>query len=163
MALNSRYLAVLLCPAFTIGLGCGDAAAPKTDLPDTEPEAIHQWLVAGEYRNWAAEPTRLPGLNGTQRRVFLNESADRHQSPVGSAGVRELYREDSGELIGWSMLIKIDDGPVPADNWYFYETFDLEDPSTFATASVAAPGCTACHGEPPDVIQTSRLDLGSSS
>lgn len=160
MARISSILAVLLALS-VLGPACGDDVTDPTSAPATDPIELHAWLTDDGHRTWASDPAPLPGLNDTGRRVFLNDLADRQGSTVGAAAVRELYdgTSDDAELIGWSVLIKTDDGPEPAENWFFYETFDLVQPRRHAVARHAAPGCVSCHSGAPDVIQTSRADL----
>jgi len=137
-----------------VACGSADFVAPP-EPPSDDPEALHDWLSAGSYEPWQAESAVLPGLNGAGRRVFLNEAIDPAGSPVGAAGVRELYDGVDGPQIGWSVLIKVDDSEDALQNWYFYETFNLEVRTEHAIAGRGAPGCGFCHGSAPDVIQSS--------
>jgi hypothetical protein len=136
-----------------------DATADATAAPPAEPAAIYDWLQSGDYRDWDHAPGISAGLNQTGHRVYLNDLADRPGSQIGAAGVRELYdgTSQAARQIGWSVVIKThDDRLEPAQNWYFYETFDLDDADAFAIAGHAANGCVACHSSTPDIIQSQR-------
>ena len=117
-------------------------------LPPTDSEALLSWLEDGSYSGWAAESavheSDGPHFGGV--RAFVNTAlddslasgADAH--PAGSAAVKELYG-DGGQILGWSVSVKLEADSADGDNWYWYEKFN---DSIFADG----PGeglCTGCH------------------
>jgi hypothetical protein len=125
----------------------------------TDPDELHAWLRDGSYLDWEAESRVLPGEHGGGRRIFLHDAtavslddfAGTHV--VGAAAVRELYEGDLETLRGWAALVKID-GSGGGDGWFFYETFDLDDPDHWSVAEPGASGCVSCHRAGSDFVQS---------
>ena len=135
---------LLIVVALMCGCGQVDGEPPP---PPVDADQLYTWLREGHYEHWRSESAKLPGLNDTRRRVFVNDLVHPNGSPVGAAAVREIWDRDGDEQLGWSALIKTENG------WWFYETFDVQHGGT-AFAGFDAPGCTGCHHQAPDVIQS---------
>ncbi len=52
------------------------------------------------------------------------------------------------------MLLKIGPGAGGADEWYFYETFELQPGRPPMVAAAGAPGCVGCHVGGRDFVQS---------
>lgn len=163
------HWALLACAALSTN-GCGgdgygsgsgsvDGERGPRQTPPSEPLALEDWLLAGEYTRWSAWSKVGPTLGPGGARVFINdalftslsENDDVH--PPGAAAVRELYAEDFETLTGVSVLVKVEASPS-AESWFCYEQLNLQAASEPNVASTAAPGCAGCHGTASDFVQS---------
>ena len=137
-------------------ISCGpnleDQITPPQDVDE-----LHDWLVAGDYKEWTSEERVMIGENGAPRRLFVNEvllsglrSEVAHK--VGAVSIREMYEKDEVRLRGISLMEKREVGGEL--KWFYYETFDLEE-RTHNVAKIEAPGCEFCHKAGFDSIQSS--------
>ena len=140
---------------FLFLLSCGPNASEQTS-PPADPNELHDWLVAGEYKNWTRENNVKVGDNGAPRRLFANDilisglQSDANHG-AGAVSIREMYEKDESELRGISLMEKREiDGEL---KWFYYETFDLEE-RNHSVAQVEAAGCEFCHKAGTDFIQS---------
>lgn len=123
-------------------------ATPTTSnsasVPITAPE-LFAWLQAGNYRDWPAESGLHPSpVHGTVR-VFVAPTllgsleAGLPSHPVGAAAVKELYSR--GELVGWSVMVKVQDDSDGGKGWYWYEGFGASP----GYSGRGLPVCIGCH------------------
>lgn len=132
----------------------GDSGGGE-QLPPTDSNALLTWLADGEYTGWAAEsgPHPSDGPHFGNVRTFLNAAldgsfeagADMH--PAGSAAVKELYG-DGGQVLGWSVSVKLDADSAGGDNWYWYEKFN----DTVYADGAGDSLCTGCHSGGKDFV-----------
>ncbi len=124
--------------------------------PPTSGAPLRAWLEAGSYLGWAAESAAHPSSGphfGTVR-VFVNhrllESLERGLAshPAGAATVKELYGRGS-EVMGWSVMVKVEDDSDGGRGWYWYERFNT---SQFADGR-GVGGCSGCHAAGRDFIR----------
>ena len=120
------------------------------------------WLLAGNYRDWESESEVRPSTQGPKGvRIFLNSSLAgslfdaEEEHPVGSTAVRELYEEDLETLSGFALAIKTGNGSRDrAGNWFWFETFGLQEDMEPIIVGHAAPGCMPCHSQGVDFIRS---------
>jgi len=126
----------------------------------TDAAALHEWLLPRPYLAW-------DGWSGVREstvaeggvRVFWNRtlrhSLDRRAShhPVGSAAVRELFEDDLKTHRGWSAMVKVAQNGSP-DDWLFFEVFTPHAVGRPSVAVRGARGCTTCHEDGVDFIQS---------
>jgi len=138
------------CPSTATPTATPEPATPTptpsepASIPTTAPE-LFTWLQASNYRDWPAESRqhRSP-VHGTVR-VFVNPAffasldARRPSHPAGAAAVKELYA--GGQLVGWSVMVKVQDDSAAGNGWYWYEGFG---PSPDFSGK-GLPVCTGCH------------------
>jgi len=92
-------------------------------------------------------------IHGTVR-VFVNPALfDSLQSaqashPAGAAAVKELYSR--GNVIGWSVMVKVQDDSAHGAGWYWYEGFG---PSPGFSGN-GLPVCTGCHSAGRDYFRS---------
>ncbi len=68
--------------------------------------------------------------------------------PAGAATVKELYGRGS-EVMGWSVMVKVEDESDGGRGWYWYERFNT---SQFADGRGVGL-CTGCHAAGRDFIR----------
>lgn len=145
MALNSK----LALAAFLL-FSCGE-----THALEPTPEEL---VVSRSYIQWLGEPEVVVGENGGARRVFANalliSGLEIGEFEIGSIGVREMYEADRQTLRGVSITERRTDG------WFFYETFDVENPSNAMVAEIAPNQCTFCHQQGTDFVMSERDAFG---
>jgi len=143
-----------ICLLCCVG-GCveDDAVSPPADAAQ-----LGGWLDAGHHLQWSETPLR-PGTDTPLfRRIYFNDALSGSLSrgdtshPVGAAAVRELYDPDGSTLVGWAVMIKVDDTGAPTD-WFFYEHYEPDEPQTPPLVGErGAPGCVGCHSHATDMI-----------
>jgi hypothetical protein len=129
--------------------------ASATSTPDTEPppanaQELLAWLRAGRYLAWPAESAihQSGGPHFGRVRTFVNPvlfgslSAAASSHPAGAAAVKELYGAAGGDLLGWSVMIKVQAESAGGNGWYWYERFR----DTVYGSGLGIGGCTGCHG-----------------
>ncbi len=133
------------------------ATPPSGDQdPPTRGGPLRDWLDEGNYLGWAAEsaPHRSSGPHFGNVRVFVNDrlldSLERGLAahPSGAAAVKELYGSGS-ELMGWAVMVKVEDDSDGGQGWYWYERFNT---SQFANGRGVGL-CTGCHSAGLDYIR----------
>ena len=150
--------ALALLPALL--LSCGDYEshqAPCSELPKIGVTDISLWLSRTCYSNWPSESgvlqaTRSDGLAQIFINPILAESMQNHGTshPVNAAAVRVMYTPDGQTLRGYAMAIKTSRDGTPG--WYWHE--ELLHQEAPRTSKVLAPGCTTCHAEGNDFVQS---------
>lgn len=143
-----------------LGSGCADVP-PVQEAPPSSPEAMHNFLLAGQHHGWHGESEVFKSdLGDAGARVFLNDilwkslAAGNDVHPVGSAAVRELYKPDFETPAGFGALVKTQETGQAGAGWYFFETFQMEPGQPFSQSAQGAPGCVQCHQEGVDFVQT---------
>ena len=69
--------------------------------------------------------------------------------PVGAAAVKELFGSTGSEVLGYAVMVKVEEGTA-ADSWYYYEDYNGTD-----YADGIGPGlCTGCHSGGTDYVLT---------
>lgn len=129
------------------------AAAPGAP---PEPTALRAWLQAGTYLGWRAESAAHPsaGPHGGRVRTFLNDplfdslDAGRSAHPAGAVAVKELYGGGS-TIIGWAVMIKVDEDSADGRGWYWYEAFGTGAPYSGVGLTI----CTGCHAQGRDYVR----------
>lgn len=117
---------------------------------------MRDWLAAGSYLGWAAEsaPHASSGPHFGTVRVFVNDrlfdsfAAGLPAHPAGAATVKELYGNGS-ELMGWSVMVKVEDDSDGGRGWYWFERFNTTE---FANGR-GVRLCTGCHAAGQDFIR----------
>lgn len=130
-------------------------ATPRSQVPPTAVEPLRAWLQAGSYLSWRAESAPHPGAGphfGVVRtfvndRLFGSLDAGAAQHPAGAAAVKELYGRNSPTVLGWAVMVKLQDESDLGDGWYWLETF-----GSFTGGGVGNPGCTGCHAAGKDFV-----------
>ena len=151
--------------AFLCFLGLGMACcAPPDESPqacvplgDVSTAGLKTWLDAKCFEGWVSESGVLEASKSDGlAQVFVNPlladslEAGNALHPPGSAAVRVMYLEDQATIWGYAMLFKPMD--TPAQSWFWFEHFlHHEDPTVSATE---APGCTGCHSDGADFVQS---------
>jgi hypothetical protein len=124
--------------------------------PPTRGRQLRDWLEAGNYLDWVAESAPHPssGPHFGIVRVFVNDrlldSLERGlvSHPSGAAAVKELYGSGS-EILGWSVMVKVEDDSDEGRGWYWYERFNT---TTFANG-MGVRLCSGCHSTGRDFIR----------
>ncbi|MGB1277950.1 MAG: hypothetical protein ACPG77_19545, partial [Nannocystaceae bacterium] len=123
-------------------------------------EALHGWVLDGQYSEWMSWSEVLPngGIGGN--RVFLNDvlaeslADGQTHHPLGATAVREQYGEDLETLVGWAVATRISADDTSAEAWLWFEVFSTDPDAEPAVAKPAAPGCVGCHGNATDFIHS---------
>ena len=151
-----RCSELLLGALLLAGCDADAPAAASPPPPDGEDlQAVQAWLFDGDYLDWQRHAP-APGMVGGAI-VYLSPALaaslhDGHSShPLGAAAVRELVSAESGEMIGWAYMLKLDDAP-DGDGWFFYEVFATTRDAAANLAERGAPGCVGCHADGVDFI-----------
>jgi hypothetical protein len=141
------------------GGGMGDAQTPPQGV-----DAIKAWLATGSYKSWACEgerhefrPPSPHGFNRICSNDVLSAAASGTDDwPVGSAGVKELYaNETDAAPVGYAVYLKTKADSAGGANWYWYEDVPLDSPVPHDARGVVADGfgdagpaktiCVGCH------------------
>lgn len=125
----------------------------------TDPAALATWLAGDKYANWVheaeAHPTNSTHFGDVQTYfsplLAASLQAGSSSHPVGSAAVKELYDEQTGELSGWSVSVKADGSATGGDAWFWYEFVD----DVEVVADFGEPSCTGCHASGTDFVKSS--------
>ena len=131
------------------------SAAGNQDPPTRRGE-LGEWLEAGSYLGWAAESAPHPssGPHFGNVRVYVNDrlldSLQRGLAshPSGAATVKELYASGTA-LLGWSVMVKVQDDSDGGRGWYWYERFN----DTQYANGRGEGLCTGCHAAGRDFIR----------
>ncbi len=135
-------------PTPTIGAG--------NQTPPTDEDALIAWLQADSYLSWEAEsgPHASAGPHFGTVRAFINDalfeslSANDTQHPAGAAAVKELYGRTGTTVLGWAVMLKVQDDSDDGRGWYWYETFNGS-----GGGGIGDPVCTGCHSEGRDFVR----------
>jgi mono/diheme cytochrome c family protein len=129
------------------------------------PTKVFRWLSASKYANFAKEPAVHPSSSGQavhgDVRVFYNAKLDASMKqnnkvhPVGSAAVKELYKD--GTLIGWAASIKAREDDGKGNGWFWYEVLSTTDSSNPVAASLGNQNCVGCHAPGRDFIRSAAI------
>lgn len=127
--------------AFVISIGaltaCGsDSASPSTTdegsaqlPPSSNGKDVEAWLAKGSYEDWSCETSSHPQIKVSphgKNRICTNDlitgftGSGSDERPKGSAAVKELYN-DSDELVGYAVSVKLAATSDGGANWYWYE------------------------------------------
>lgn len=132
-----------------------------------EPAEIRAWLQDFKYRGWTAmTERRATGEHGGEQLFFNNLlatswKAGAQEHPVGSAAVRELYRDDLETLKGFALMVKTGASGDLGEGWFWYEIFGTTDEAEPTVAEAGARGCVGCHSHAVDFVHspdTPRVD-----
>jgi hypothetical protein len=127
-------------------------------LPPRREDALLRWLREGRYRDaYVAEPALHPSVSahGMSVRTYFSPrlvadlSSGRSKFRKGAAMVKELYF-GGGEVVGWSVMRKLQRRSRGGRSWLFYETFDGTAQSAIFGRGVAI--CVGCHQEGADFL-----------
>ena len=155
-------LLMLLTFGFT---ACGGDDKGDDQTPPQGREAIEEWLSAGMFKAWAAEPTihvsRSPSPHGFNR-IWSNALIEQNATgtatwPEGAAAVKELYASMTDTApIGVAVYLKLKSDSAGGANWYWYERVPSDSPAPHDANGVVADGmggsgpamtiCVGCHG-----------------
>jgi len=133
------------------------ASAGERPLPPTRTRALLEWLRAGTYRTWVAEPAVHPSVpaHGNNVRTWLSPTlvedlqAGRTTFRRGAAMVKELYFAGEEQVIGYSVMRKVRGrSGRRGKGWYFFETFDGRTP--IVRPGRGAKVCVGCHQDGND-------------
>ncbi len=133
-------------------LGTGPQAPPVVGAE------LRLWLESGEYSGWVAESAthQSTGPHFGFVRTFVNNvllqslRVGGPEHPEGAAAVKELYGSTEGDVVGYSVMVKIQSESAGGDGWYWYELYDG---STFAD-SAGNSTCTGCHASGADFFRS---------
>lgn len=140
-------------------------AAGSAAKPDDYANRVFSWLQTKRYGSYKAESAIHPSSSGAavhgDVRVFVNDKLNQSMSaknashPIGSAAVKELYKD--GQAIGWAAMIKTraDDGK--GNGWYWYEVLSTKDGSRPVAASLGNNMCVGCHSAGTDFVRTGQI------
>jgi hypothetical protein len=127
----------------------------------TKPVKLFRFLKAGKYLSYKHESSvHESGSHSGRTRVYVNPllfkslKQGKSKHPVGAAAVKELYDPSGDQLIGWAVMVKVKKNSNGGAGWYWYETFDTEDPDNFSTSGRGASQCVGCHSGGRDMIQS---------
>jgi hypothetical protein len=146
---------------------CGGGGKNDGDeqTPPMGREAIEEWLAAGMFKSWAAEPaihpSRSPSPHGFNR-IWSNDLIAQNATgtgdwPEGAAAVKELYASMTDTTpIGVAVYLKLKPDSAGGANWYWYERVPADHPAPHDANGVVADGtgasgpakmiCVGCHG-----------------
>ncbi len=158
MSIRKTYAALLFALALLWAARFMNASAQPGKLGTVVPttgDQLFPYLQAGSYRTFSAEsaPHASAGPHGLVR-TFINPAlegslaAGDASHPVGSAAVKEMYRDDA--LVGWAVYVKTQAETDGGNGYYWYEVSSTEDPSRVVAAGNGAPTCTGCHAAGQD-------------
>jgi hypothetical protein len=161
-AVNGALLGCPPEPTPTMPVPTAPTATPTpTPAASQDPPAgdgpLRAWLEAGNYLDWAAESAPHPSTGphfGTVRVFVNNRLFDSLQQglvshPAGAATVKELYGRGGSAVMGWSVMVKVEDDSAGGQGWYWYERFNT---SLFADGR-GVGGCSGCHAIGRDFIR----------
>lgn len=139
-------------------------ALVSSDVPTTDDE-LHEWLISGAYKKFAAQESKAHPSAGPHTkyglpvRVYLGSKIDaslkagNEQHPIGSSIVKEMFNAGN-ELEGWAVMVKTQDESAGGKGWYWYEATSIA-PGTKAFASGnGVPLCFGCHAAGTDYVLT---------
>lgn len=129
-------------------------------IPPLKKKKLLAWLKEGTYKKaFLPEPAihASTGPHGGNVRTFYNPilvedlRAKRPSWRVGAAMVKELYFSGQSQVIGFSVMVKLDENSGPkGEGWLFYETFSGTNDNAFFGRAV--PVCANCHGAGIDYL-----------
>ena len=152
-------IAVCLMAALVVSCASEAEVIERCDpLGEVQVADLRVWLEDGCYEAWDAESgvlqaTKSDGhaqifINSTLRESLMKSNAIH---PVGSAAVRVMYLPDKETVWGYAFSMKTETNG--AEDWFWFEHFDHhEEPKT---AGFGVSGCTGCHSEGADFVQSS--------
>ena len=140
-----------------VGCGSGGSSTAVVDGVTTTADGMTTFIKAGSYKSWKAEAKSHDDGNDHGRvRVFFNDKlatslgANNTTHPKGAMVVKEIFN-DTGDLTGHAMMIKLKDGSG-ASSWAFFEG-DAPDYKT-PEYGVGMEECANCHQAGKDFIQS---------
>jgi hypothetical protein len=158
----SRYLlALAVCASALTACGSDSTETPaakdlgSAQLPPTSNGSdVEAWIAKGSYMDWTCETASHPQIKVSphgKNRICSNDlisgfkGAVGDERPKGSAAVKELYN-DSDELVGYAVSVKLEATSNGGANWYWYE----RTPSGVVAdgkgdAGAAKSICVSCH------------------
>jgi hypothetical protein len=137
-----------------------DMEDAQEELPPRGHEAISEYLRQRRYSNFAVEPAihQSSGPHGGRVLTFVNAPLEQSlrdgtaSHPVGSASIKELYR-DRDEVQGWAVSVKVTDQGGPQD-WYWYYLLSTASGATPSADGLGVPLCANCHSAGTDYLLT---------
>jgi hypothetical protein len=161
---NEMHRVGLFMLAFAI-TACGGDDKGDDQTPPQGREAVEEWLAAGMFKAWAAEPaiheSRTPSPHGYNR-IWSNDLIASNAGgsgawPEGAAAVKELYASLTDPTpIGVAVYLKLKSASADGANWYWYERVPADHPAPHDANGVVADGtggsgpakqiCVGCHG-----------------
>lgn len=128
-------------------------AGSRNIIPPLKKKKLLAWLKAENYKEmFVGEPAVHSSLgpHGGNVRTYFNPilvedlRAGKTTFRAGASMVKELYFGGQQQVIGYSVMVKVDDNSGPnAEGWLFYETFSGTNNNAFFGRSV--PVCYTCH------------------
>lgn len=130
--------------------------------PPTETGALQAWLATRAYTCWAHEGAvhASAGPHGGNVKTFANAVVLRslvgneESHRPGSALVKELYGQGTGEVTGWAVSVKVDADSQSGQGWYWYEVFGTAPDASAPFQGLGHPTCTGCHAAGHDYVLT---------
>lgn len=129
-------------------------------IPPIKKKKLLTWLKEGNYKKaFIPEPAihASTGPHGGNVRTFYNPilvedlRAGRTTWRVGASMVKELYFSGQAQVIGFSVMVKLDENSgSKGEGWLFYETFSGTNDNAFFGRAV--PVCANCHGAGLDYL-----------
>lgn len=159
LRLSSSVALSLTLALLTMGAGCSDddsgGGAGDAQTPPTSGDAVEDWLAAGMYKSWRAEPAvhaaRAPSPHGFNR-IFVNDAMAAAATatgawPKGAASVKELYASASDTTpMGYAVSLKLEGDSGGGANWYWYERISNQVVADGTGGSGPAKSiCVGCH------------------
>lgn len=145
--------------------GMSDMPAPVEDMMTADgvplgASALHTYLRAGTYRQWAAESSVHPstGPHGGRVRTYVSpgllsslQSGGAH--PRDAVAIKELY--GSGDVVtGWAVGAKVQAESRNGAGWFWYEVFSVQPGAQPAFAGQGLALCSNCHAAGRDFVLT---------
>jgi hypothetical protein len=143
---------------------CSDDDKGDAQTPPQGRQAVEEWLTAGMFKSWAAEPaiheSRSPSPHGFNRiwsnELIANNAAGTGTWPEGAAAVKELYASATDPTpVGVAVYLKLSSDSAGGANWYWYERVPSDSPAPHDANGVVADGtggsgpakqiCVGCH------------------
>ncbi len=140
------------------GIVVSATLATAGTLPPRREAALLRWLHEGSYRDtYLAEPAPHPSTpaHGMSVRTYFSPRliedlrTGRGTFRKGAAMVKELYF-GGNEVVGWSVMRKLQSRSRRGRGWLFYETFDGTAQGAFFGRGVAV--CVGCHEAGADFL-----------
>ncbi len=144
----------------TMIIGEWEPSAPTPENLDLEipleKEALFAYLKSGAYKEFKTQekekhPSTGPHTQvGLPVRVFMNDgianslASNRDEHPMGASIVKEMFNKN-GELSGWAVMVKTQDGSDNGLGWFWYEVTSTEDSGALAAMGNGVNGCISCH------------------
>jgi hypothetical protein len=154
-------------PAPVVSVPVAPVAVVDPQRVPEDPAEIRTWLQGFNYRGWTAmTERRATGEHGGEQ-LFFNSvlagswRAGEKEHPVGSAAVRELYRDDLETIKGFALMIKTGPSGQVGEGWFWYEIFGTTAEAEPTVAEAGARGCVGCHSHAVDFVHspdTPRVD-----